>query len=250
MLPSKIAMGSQNHDMNGMATPTNPTTILVFGPQCLSFNHQAASHLRSQLLGNSDLHWMVDAMQSLRDYWNDLLSAIPMLQHLDGEQSLQRLAAWLQSEQAGMTVWPLPNIILTPLVVVLHLVEFYQSTTRSSQDQEDKTLANVLGGVSEVLGLCTGLLSSATVSCSKVRKHLPENGAIAIRLAMLIGAVVDAKDSSLPELERARSLSVSWSQPGGYSSLESIIDTIPQVSQTFRSLCFPLIIRPVSLIPV
>jgi hypothetical protein len=236
LLPSKDPMGS--HDVyatNGDAMGLKE--MFVFGPQCLSFDQQAAHQLRSQLFGDSKLSWMLDALQDLRKYWSDLVLAIPLLEHLDGERLLERLAAWVESGHNDLLVWPLPNIILTPLVVVLHLVELETHIKQPSENHE--SCAHALNGVSEVLGLCTGLLSSAAVACSSDGRQLTENGSVAIRLAMLIGAVVDAKDFSLPEPERATSISVLWTQTGGAKIMEEILHTTPPVcSSSFSVLLF------------
>lgn len=220
-------MEGQTHGSGGHVR--NRAQILIFGPQSLLFDHEAASRLRLHLLHDPNLSWVLHTLQTLGDCWSGLSSAIPILQYLNGEELLQGLAEWVHTGQTTILPWPLPNIILTPLVVVSHLVEFQQWNTHTSNGLLDTKLSVGLDVGSETVGLCTGLLSAVAVSCSGSKEQLQNNWAAAIRLAMLAGAVVDSSDLSLKIPERAKSLSTSWTRPEGDRILGSILDSIPEV---------------------
>ncbi|PVH93131.1 ketoacyl-synt-domain-containing protein [Periconia macrospinosa] len=193
--------------------------LVVFGSQCFTFSQDDAARLHENISDCAELDWILETLQTLRNHWSHLSAAVPLLQRWDGEARLQELAIWAQSGTSGCLSWPLPNTILTPLVVAQHLAEFYETAMSRSRDRE-----LVLDGIT--IGLSTGLLGSAAVSCSKNWQDFTSNGAVAIRLAVLIGAVVDATDFSLPEQEQATSLSVVWAQSGGRETLNHLLGTI------------------------
>lgn len=211
---------------------------MVFGPQCLSLDQELGHWLRDQLLNDPELHWALESLRSLHSYAHDITSATPILHHLDLDDVLQRLSSWLQigAEKENVLHWPLSNTILTPLTVTLHLVQFLQETKQPYPSQITTKLADscaslkLPGKVPEILGLCTGSLSAAVISCSHNEDQLKAFGSVALRLAMLIGAIVDATDLSLRQSERAFSCSVSWTHSNGHQILKEIISNFPSVS--------------------
>ena len=203
--------------------PTS-SEVLVFGPQYLAFSPSSAHALRSQLLSSKRFAWARETLQDLHDHWDSVMSALPLLGVLDGPRLLGRLATWLQTDKLEDLPFPLPNILLTPLVVVSHLLQYQQLGEISDHGPED-----YLPGISETLGLCTGHLSAAAVSCSETQSELYHYGAAAIRIAMLVGALVDAKDVSMGVDGRAKSFSVAWDSRNDSRNLEQIVTDIPQV---------------------
>lgn len=196
-----------------------PDEYLVFGPQCLAFDRTAASELRARLVGDKSMSWALETLRGLASYWAELESAVPALKDSNGEEALGDLNHWLSTGDFGVVDFPLPNILLTPLVVILHLAQYQQSRTSGKTSRHIK----------ETLGLCTGLLSAAAVSCSESDEQLQQYGATAVRLAMLLGAVVDGNDVSLGPESRAKSYSVGWTSPGMRMDLRRILEAFPEV---------------------
>lgn len=193
--------------------------FLVFGPQCLAFDRTAADDLRAQLLEDESMSWGLQSLQGLASHWDTLQSSIPGLNDSRGKEALGELNNWLNTGEFGAVDFPLPNILLTPLVVILHLAQ-YQKLQCSTKDSKH---------IRETLGLCTGLLSAAAISCSENDEQLQESGAILVRLAMILGAIVDSKDASLGPEMRAKSLSVAWTTPSMRTELSSILNAFPEV---------------------
>ncbi|KAK7731068.1 Type I Iterative PKS [Cytospora paraplurivora] len=196
--------------------------FLVFGPQCLAFDRTAAADLRAHLLGDESMSWALQSLQGLASYWDKLESSIPELNECKGKEALGNLKNWINNGEFGALDFPLPNILLTPLVVVLHLAQ-YQKLQSSTIDSKH---------IRETLGLCTGLLSAAAISCSENEKQLQEYGAIVVRLAMLLGAIVDSKDASLEPGMRAKSFSVAWTTSGMRTELSSTLNTFPEPTRS------------------
>lgn len=206
-----------------------PDDYLVFGPQCLAFDRTAADELRAYLVGDTSMSWACETLRGLTSYWDELESNIPGLRGSSGVEALADLDFWLSTGDFRVVNFPLPNILLTPLVVVLHLAQ-YQKLRRSDTASRH---------ISETLGLCTGLLSAAAVSCSETDEQLPRHGATAVRLAMLLGAVVDSNDVSLGPEKCAKSFSVAWTSNGMRSELDNILESFPEVCNPYLPFISP-----------
>src|SRR5687767_12556972 len=119
-------MGSRSLP-GALCRPGPITRVLVFGPQALGFNANAAGELRSTLLNIPDLRWALDAIRGLPAYWDELSDAVPTLRHLPGATFLRDLSNWIVGAEGNLqTPFPLPNIILTPLVVITHLSQYWK----------------------------------------------------------------------------------------------------------------------------
>lgn len=105
---------------------------------------------------------------------------------------LQRIPECLDYDTASPLPERLPNIVLTPLVVLAQLAQYAQYVE----------VAHVDAGLgcdrwnpqlphSETLGFCTGSLSALTVSSASNKADFQTFGAVAVRLAALIDAFVD-----------------------------------------------------------
>jgi len=224
-----MVLRSDPSSLDSEGTRVIPTAassrLFVFGPQCLSFDQQSANCLRSQLQRSDELIWILDALSALPCFWDTLKKSVSVLQQSNGQTHLQKLAIWIRTGDPERLAWPLPNVLLTPLVVALHMVELKKAAPFMYDNADPSSHIPA-----RVLGLCTGLLSSMAVACSNSWSELKHNGSAAIRLAMLIGAVVDAVDESLPQSSQAASLSVFWTQNGGRQKLESVIEAVDKVS--------------------
>ena len=81
----------------------------------------------------------------------------------------------------------------------------------------------------ETLGFCTGLLGAIAVSSSATQAQFQHYGAVAIRLAMLIGALVDAQDKSEDLYGESKSFSAAWNSPECGAEMTRILERFPEV---------------------
>jgi hypothetical protein len=146
---------------------------------------------------------------------------------------LKDLSDWIVGAEGDLqTPFPLPNILLTPLVVITHLSQYWkflELVQLGSSDHNDPHTS--LTRDAETLGLCTGLLSAAAVSCSANKPQLQHYGAVAVRLAMLVGALVDARDT---QTSPSKCLSAAWSSPAAAARMTAILETFPEVRACFH----------------
>lgn len=215
--------------------PTSPdigTTVLLFGPQALSFSQESLKTLRTVLTESEDYRWVLDTVAELPGHWKTIITKLPKLQEVPGEKLLQDLNTWIRSGVIEQATSQLPNILLTPLVVITQLTQFSRylslSLSNASVQAQDLHTAFVARNV-ETVGFCTGLLSASAVAKSSDQAAFRRNGAVAVRLAMLIGALVDAQDASDRLHGRSKSFAAAWTSPAMAAELVRVLDGFPEV---------------------
>ncbi|KAI1454970.1 hypothetical protein F4805DRAFT_460210 [Annulohypoxylon moriforme] len=207
------------------------TTVVLFGPQVLSFNKQSFDKLRASLLGETSLHWIQETVTELPHLWEAITQSFPKLSALSGETLLSDLDKWLKNgvdNDQGDT--RLPNIILTPLVVITQLTQYWQYLELNSKGVVGARDLHPFSAQRDIetLGFCTGLLSAFAVSCSFNEHDLRKYGAVAIRLAMLIGAFVDVQDVSDDAHGRAESYAMAWNNDEQDAEMMRLIERFPE----------------------
>lgn len=212
-------------------TSTPAQRVLLFGSQALAVDSKFLEKFSTQL--NEQNHrWALDAVSSLPEIWPDVVKSNPKLEYAEGEKLLKELDIALRTGSISESLFPLPNVILSPLTVIIHLVQ-YSALLRAwlphlgdCEEIPASTTNNT-----ETLGLCTGMLSAFSVGCASTLAELKQHGTVAVRLGMLIGAVVDAeeKDSTLSN-GPAASFSVSWTGTESNSSINAVLEKFPEVS--------------------
>lgn len=206
------------------------TNVLLFGSQALAFNEESFRHLRSTLLDSPDNRWSLDIIAKLPGYWDPLSKSVSKLQHFPGAKLLQELNDWLKTGEVTQASFPLPNILLTPLVVITQLTQYSRFLELAQPDcPEPRDLHASFKHNAETVGLCTGLLSALAVSSSGNQAQLQHYGAVAVRLAMLIGALVDAQDTSADLQGESKSFSVAWNSLESGLEVTAILQRFPEV---------------------
>lgn len=210
-------------------SPDEGTLVLVFGSQALDFNEESAEQLRSALLGKTNLEWISETILELSTYWGVISGALPVLKTFAGFEHLEGLNEWLRTGKFPNGSFPLPNILLTPLVVITHLAQYSAFLEHFQADLGLRdNLQSSLKYRTETLGLCTGLLSAAAISSSANQAQIQKYGAAAIRMAMAIGALVDAKDTVSGSQSKWKSFSIGWS-PANDEEVVRILKDFPEV---------------------
>ena len=210
------------------------TTLLLFGPQALSFTEESVSQLRKALLDLPMNQWILDTVAGLPGHWTHVSENYTSIQVINGAVLLQDLTDWLRTGKFTQASFPLPNVLLTPLVVITHLVQYlgYLDLIQSgSEKQED--LHGVFKNDVETLGFCTGLLSALAVSSSANQVELQQHGAVVIRLAMLIGAVVDVRDIAAGPHDVSKSFSLAWNSSETGTEVTRIVKSSPEVGNLY-----------------
>lgn len=213
-----------------LSSPAPGATILLFGPHFLSYNEESFNRLRSTLLDAPDNQWILHTIAELPTYWETLSKAFPRLQAVPGAKLLQDLNDWLVTGGFTQASFPLPNVLLTPLVVITELTQYsiYLDLARPYFGDGDDLYTSFNQNV-ETVGFCTGLLSALVVSSSASQAQFQRYGANAVRLAMLIGALVDAQEISDSLQGASKSFSAAWNSPGSGAEMTRILKRFPEV---------------------
>ncbi|KAF2004767.1 ketoacyl-synt-domain-containing protein [Amniculicola lignicola CBS 123094] len=166
----------------------SPITLVVFGPQSPWPNEEQARGVRSSILGDERLASFRRAIEQLPDVWSSLVQHEPGYQRVAGYAAIQCLQRWLKSGVLEHTFNNVPNVLMAPLTVIIHIGAYFQHLGKNGLSH-----ANAMGQVKDsgVQGLCTGLLSAITLASCGSEQELSEKSGVAIRLALAIGACVD-----------------------------------------------------------
>jgi hypothetical protein len=191
--------------------------VLMFGPLSLSCNPAQFSRVRKAVIGNAHNAWILELVSKLPQVWKTISTALPTLQDDTGYIQVLDLAEAFRLGRSLETPYPLPNKVLVPLVVIYHLAQYIDFLERTGLNVDETCKSP-----GETIGFCTGLLSAFAVATSENKFDLERHGAVAIRLGLLVGMVVDAREAP-SELNVSKSLRVGWSSTRAKDEMMNII---------------------------
>ncbi|QVM12109.1 Type I Iterative PKS [Coccidioides posadasii str. Silveira] len=186
--------------------PISGPLILLFGSLPLSFDEASFTELRKTVIEADSHDWILKAIAELPQCWRTIIAALPNLEDWSALNQLENLDFAFRTGQQLKIPFPLPNALLIPLAVISHLAQytaFLHSNQLDLDNKSDHLLDSKHGA--ETLGFCTGLLSAFAVSSATHREEFVKYGAVAVRLGLLIGMVVDSQDRE-SELGTSKSL--------------------------------------------
>ncbi|ERF73358.1 hypothetical protein EPUS_08300 [Endocarpon pusillum Z07020] len=218
-----------------MARSSDGNTVLLFGPQALSFQEDSFHQLRSLILDHAENHWILDVVAELPTNLKTCLRVFPKLQALSGVQQLEDLNDWFKTGKVPPASFHLPNILLSPLVVLTQLTQYSQYLKLvHSESGNGRDLYASNTGKTETVGFCTGLLSALAVSSAGNQVQFQQYGAAAVRLAALIGAFVDAQDA-LGKYGESTSFATVWNSSETKTEMTRILQQFPEA---YISVCY------------
>ncbi|OIW25922.1 hypothetical protein CONLIGDRAFT_512814 [Coniochaeta ligniaria NRRL 30616] len=178
------------------------STIFLFGPHVGTFTKQSMEKLIRPISQGPHRDWIMDTIAGLPFYWDALSSKMPEIASaIPGPKQLADLDSWLR--HGAVEVAPdgtLPSIMVGPLVVLIQLTQYwrYLELTHKGEPTADVQASLVASTKNnkkvESLGFCAGLLGALAVASANNRQEFQEYAAVAVRLAMIIGALVDARE--------------------------------------------------------
>lgn len=199
------------------------TRLLLFGHIDLSFDETAFTHIRKSLHSDKRHQWILDTISELPQCYSALQGRGSSLFTDSRQKLLQRFVGWTFGDKPTLSPFVLPNTILSPLVVISQLLQYTACLDLVVPvEGPDKHLISSTSHNTQTLGFCTGLLSAFAISSSTSEETLRQHGATAIRLAMLIGAAVDAQE----DIEPSQSFSAVWHSPEQKTSLTKELENI------------------------
>ena len=205
-----------------MALPS----LVVFGPQTTWPTSKYLLQLRTTLLLDPRLRTFVAAIKSLPSLWQGLVEYDPRLSRVPGLDSVQTLVKWVEHGDMPHGVETAPNVLTMPLTIITQVVQYLHYVDSAiDSPSHDQILGSVkIGGIQ---GFCTGLLTAIAVACSSDEDSINELGAVALRLALCIGAYVDLDGAYADEPLETSSLAVRWRPEVGHErTLETLKESL------------------------
>ncbi|KAI1778853.1 putative polyketide synthase [Hypoxylon cercidicola] len=217
-----------------MANPSQ--SLLIFGSQ-IAYSEEALNDIKNTLQNKLSRQWLLDTVAGLTKQW-DVYEELPKITNAVGPQTrqlLEKLGPWLESDGSkplGVQGEALPGAVFVPLIVLAQLVEYRRYLQASNNSSESDPQAALVAKKTPALGFCVGLLAAYAAASSHNLEELDQYGAVAVRLAMLAGALSDAQETWNPH----RTYAVAWTNPNQQQDLRRIVDGISP--EAYISLLF------------
>lgn len=165
----------------------------VFCPQSKAPGESYLNRLPSFLRQSKHLNGFVQHIDGLRHIWSILASTRQDIADLaQGPRYIQNLSDWIASERSSKIVECKSSIVSLPLLLIIQICQYFQYLEVSGKSHS-QFLAELRarGGLH---GYCGGLLPAIAIACSKDEAAVVENAAIAMRIALAIGAYGELGD--------------------------------------------------------
>ncbi|KAI1320328.1 beta-ketoacyl synthase domain-containing protein [Xylariaceae sp. FL0255] len=184
-------------------------SLLAFGPQTELPSAESLDNIREELITNPSLSTLKQAVCSLPQFWEDLLSFDTKLTQVPGDELLTQLRDWV--EHGGPLPRPEgdgPNHFVLPITVLLQITQYTRYLAQVGGNAHAQVLQSVKA--ESVNGFCVGFLAATAVASAIRESDVGLYAAIALRLAVCIGAYVDLDCTYSPEAQNYRALAVRW----------------------------------------
>lgn len=205
---------------------TARTRLIVFGPQTSCPSKGFLAEIREYLLLEPRLGTFVEALKNLPSLWDRLVRHDQSLKAVPGCETLERLENWIQHGELPDEIIAESNMFGMPLTIVIHIVQYFHyldGNISHTKLMEDVSTAGVQG-------FCLGLLSAVAVGCARQEAEINVLAAVALRLAVCIGAYIDLHRAYTANSFDTVSLAVRWKSLTSHDRLLEVLQTYPEVS--------------------
>lgn len=173
-------------------------SLAVFGPQSKSPGETYLCEVRSFLVGKKYIASLIEQILSLQDVWAILANERDDIAKLSqGPRYLRNLAEWISTGNSSKVSNCMSSIISLPLLTIIQICQYLQYLDLSGKCHSQFLQEVQAGG--GIQGYCGGFLPAIAIACSKDEAEVVENTAIAMRVALAIGAYAElGDDESIP----------------------------------------------------
>ncbi|KAL4789118.1 hypothetical protein BDV19DRAFT_395340 [Aspergillus venezuelensis] len=204
-----------------------PPSAVICGPQTIPPHERCLDLLQTRVTNDPDLKPLLEAILVLPTLLARLQETDPGLRDTSTTPLID-LRNWALGDTGCLEVPDrLPNILLAPLTVLVHIVYYIEHL-------DGLPVSNAHGCIRESTrhggfqGFCIGSLSAVALSCSATRADIGLHAATATKLAMCIGAYADSNQDG----ETGSSLTCCVARcntPYQREQLDQVLDHYPQV---------------------
>ncbi|KAL2015753.1 hypothetical protein VTK56DRAFT_4881 [Thermocarpiscus australiensis] len=186
-------------------------SLLVFGSQTeFPPPEQALQDARHELIGNPQLSALKEAVDDLPRFWQELVDFDPSLREVPGNKHLSHLKQWVNDggsfphRQSNA-----PSHYALAVTVLLQITQYTRYLGQLGKDAHRIILDSVKTG-GGIQGFCVGFLSAAAVATPGSERDIGPSAAVALRLAVSIGAYVDQDGAYSPAATEYVAVAVRW----------------------------------------
>ncbi|KAH8886520.1 ketoacyl-synt-domain-containing protein [Thozetella sp. PMI_491] len=197
------------------------SSIALFGPEVTDWTVESLATLQSVLVSDPNLSFLVRSLVQLPAVWRDLKSDGTLCFPTD--ETLQQLSDFAVGKPS-LRPGHLTNAHYAPLTVISQTIEL----VRHAVDAASENLPLSLPSFDAVQGFCIGLLCATAMAASGNWAELERNMAASLRLAVAIGAVIDAEDMRHGPTDGGTAISARWRTDLERTYLEATLDAFPK----------------------
>lgn len=205
--------------------------MLVFGPQAEPPSESVTDELRLELVNSNALLALREAVQQLPAFWKELVTFDPALSQVPGSEFLGNIKRWLEDDAAlQQQEGGSPNHFALALTTLLQFSQYSHYLSRLGHDAHSKVAENLQRG--GVQGFCVGFLNAVAVASSRNESDLGAYAAVALRLAVCIGAYVDLDGRYASPRKDYSAVALLWKEanPENERTISGILQRFPGVS--------------------
>lgn len=222
---------------------SQPSNLVLCGPQTRLPGVDAMRCLHQVLLSRGMISKLLPAVVDNQHLLHRLVDKDPQLSSISNTASVTLLEQWLQSGYMLENSEELPNYASLPLIVLLQIALYLYQLGNSDVAPAEEYPVDELKQHG-VQGFCVGLLAATAIAFSTNDDQLAKMTAVSMRLAMCIGAYVDADASYADPPAPACALSARWQKGDmGLDEMVKMLVEFPRVSpipQKYTNLITPL----------
>ena len=207
-------------------------SLVVFGSQTTWPSPSYLSQIRESLLSEPRLDPLVKAIRELPSLWQILLDNDSTLRRVPGLQSLQQLQQWIDQGRPLRTKGTPPNVLLTPLTVIIHIAQYLRFIDRNKSTIDHSSILESVKPAG-IQGLCTGILSAITLACAQDEEQVIQLSTAALRLAACIGAIVDLDGLFAESPSETSCVAIRYKDETGLQKVRQILQNYPEVYHLF-----------------
>lgn len=163
--------------------------------------------------------------------WQDLVTSDPRLKAVPGQECINDLVEWINHGEFLSKYTVPPNVLTMPFTIVIHIIQYFHYLG-SLQTTHAAILEHLkIGGAQ---GFCTGILTAIALACSEDEEDISKCAAVALKLAICIGAYVDLDGTFAEKPDETSSIAVRWRTEAGHDRVLEILKSYPGVSSKFQ----------------
>lgn len=161
-------------------------SAVIFSPQNIAPKSEYLKNILYILNENEALKPLREAVFELSDTWETFASSCPEIAALKhGKRYTESFAKWIESGETSELESNPSGIIALPLLVVIHIVQYFQYLECTGIQHSDLLQRIRSGGVQ---GYCMGLMAAFVLAVSETEIDLVQNAASAVRITLGIAA--------------------------------------------------------------